>query len=141
MLFDRTLQAAMGLLDGVDKWAIWRQHDHVESIFQTQLRWNNDVGMWPRAVEDDEDFFINRYTWSQDDHQLTDESLEGGVCDRCLFDKVMNQTHVGDVASVMLTFLPRGATTRRTRSPNGARPLLLRLMMWHEQINVNTDLS
>ena len=31
MLFDRTLQAAMGLLDGVEKWAIWRQHDHVES--------------------------------------------------------------------------------------------------------------
>ena len=26
--------------------------------------------------EDDEDFFINRYTWSQDDHQLIDESLE-----------------------------------------------------------------
>ena len=43
MLFDRTLQAAMGLLDGVEKWAIWRQHDHVESIFQ--LRWNNNVEM------------------------------------------------------------------------------------------------
>ena len=64
-MFNRTLQAAMGLLDGVEKWAIWRQHGHVESIFQ--LRWNNDVEMWPRAVEDDEDFFINRYTWSQDD--------------------------------------------------------------------------
>ena len=77
MLFVRTLQAATGLLDGVDKWTIWRQHDHLESIFE--LRWNNDVEMWPRAVEDDEDFFINRFTWSQDDQQLIDESLEGGV--------------------------------------------------------------
>ena len=92
MLFDRTLQAAMGLLDGVEKWAIWRQHDHVESIFE--LRWNNDVEMWPRAVEDDKDFFINRYTWSQDDHQLIDESLEGGTRDCSLFDNVVNQTHV-----------------------------------------------
>ena len=29
MLFDHTLQAAMTLLDGVDKWEIWRQHDHM----------------------------------------------------------------------------------------------------------------
>ena len=29
MLFDHTLQAAMGLPDGVKKWAIWRQHDHM----------------------------------------------------------------------------------------------------------------
>ena len=43
MLFDRTLQAAMGLLDRVEKWVIWRQHDHVESILE--LRWNNDVEM------------------------------------------------------------------------------------------------
>ena len=57
-------------------------------------RWNNDVEMWPRAVEDDEDFFINRYTWSQDEQQLIDESLEGGARDRCLFDNVVNQTHV-----------------------------------------------
>ena len=35
----------------------------------------------------------------------------------------------GDMASVMLTFLPRGATTRRTRSLNGARPLLLQVKM------------
>ena len=54
ILFDRTLQAAMGLIDAIEKWAIWRQHDHVESIFE--LRWNNDVEMWPRVVEDDEDF-------------------------------------------------------------------------------------
>ena len=93
MLFDHTLQTAMGLLDGVEKWAIWRQHDHVESILE--LRWNNDVEMWPRAIEDDEDFFINRYTWSQDDHQLIDESLEGGTRDRSLLDNVVNQTHVG----------------------------------------------
>ena len=49
MLFDRTLQAAMGLLNGVEKWAIWWQHDHVESnsgIFE--LRWNNNVEIWPR---------------------------------------------------------------------------------------------
>ena len=91
MLFDRTLQAAMGLLDGVEKWAIWRQHDHVES---NRFRWNNDVEMWPRDV-DDEDFFINRYTWSQDNQQLIDESLEGGARDRSLFDNVVNQTHVG----------------------------------------------
>ena len=52
MLFDRTLQAVMGLLDGVEKWAIWWQHDHVESILE--LRWNDDVELWPRAVEDDE---------------------------------------------------------------------------------------
>ena len=93
MLFDRTLQAAIGLLDGVGK---WRQHDQVESnsgIFE--IRWNNDVEMWPRVVEDDEDFFINRYTWSQDDHQLLDESLEGGARDRSLLDNVVNQTHVG----------------------------------------------
>ena len=51
--------------------------------------------MWPRAVEDDEDFFINRYMWSQDDHHLIDESLEGGARDRSLFDNVVNQTHVG----------------------------------------------
>ena len=93
MLFDRTLQEAMSLLDGVEKWAIWRQHDHVESIFQ--LRWNNDVEIWSRAIEDDEDFFINRYTWSQDDQQLIDESLEDGARDRSLFDNVVNQTHVG----------------------------------------------
>ena len=93
MLFDRTLQAAMGLLDRVEKWAIWRQHDHVEPIFE--LRWNNDVEMWPRAVEDDEDFFINKYMWSQDGHQFIDESLEGGARDRSLFDNVVNQTHVG----------------------------------------------
>ena len=92
MLFDRTLQAAMGLLNGVEKWAIWRPHDHVESIFE--LQWNENVEMWPRAVED-EDFFINRYTWSQDDQQLIDESLEGGARDRSLFDNVVNQTHVG----------------------------------------------
>ena len=95
MLFDHTLQAAMGLLDGVEKWAIWRQHDHVESNSGIlELRWNNDVEMLPRAVED-EDFFINRYTWSQDDHQLIDESLEGGVRDHSLFDNVVSQTHVG----------------------------------------------
>ena len=53
MLFDRTLQAAMGLLDGVEKWAIWRQYDRMESNSSIlELRWNND------AVEDDEDFFI-----------------------------------------------------------------------------------
>ena len=63
MLFDCTLQTAVGLLNGVEKWAIWRQHDHVESILE--LRWNNDVEMWPRAVENDDDFFINRYTWSK----------------------------------------------------------------------------
>ena len=91
MLFDRTLQAAMDLLDGVEKWAIWRQHEHVESIFE--LQWNNDVEMWLCVVEDDEDFFINRYMWSQDD-QLIDESLEGGARDCSLFDNVMNQTHV-----------------------------------------------
>ena len=125
MLFDRTLQAAMGLLNKVEKWAIWRQHDHVESIFQ--LRWNNDVEMWPRAVEDNEDFLIDRYTWSQDDHQIIDESLEGGARDLSLFDNVVNMS--GDMASVMLTFLPRGATTRRTCSPNDARPLLLRVKM------------
>ena len=73
--------------------AIWRQHDHVESILE--LQWNNDVEMWACAVEDDEDFFINRYTWSQDDHQLIDESLEGGARDRSLFNNVMKQTHVG----------------------------------------------
>ena len=93
MLFDRTLQAAMGLLNGLGKWAIWWQHDHMESILE--LRWNSNVEMWPHAVEDDEDFFINRYTWSQDDHQLIDESLEGGARDRSLFDNVVNQTHVG----------------------------------------------
>ena len=64
----------------------------MESIFE--LRWNNDVEMWPRAIDDDEDFFINRYTWSKDDHQLIDESLEGGVHDHSLFDNVANQTHV-----------------------------------------------
>ena len=52
----------------------------------------NDVEMWPRAVEDDEDIFINRYTWSQDDHQLIDEGLEGGVRDCSLFNNVVNQT-------------------------------------------------
>ena len=67
--------------------------DHVESILE--LRWNNDVEMWPRAVEDDEDFFINRYTWSQDGQQLIDESLEGRARDHSLFDNVVNQTHVG----------------------------------------------
>ena len=51
--------------------------------------------MWPRAVENDEDFFINRYTWSHDDRQLIDESLEGGVRDRSVFDDVVKQTHVG----------------------------------------------
>ena len=92
MLFDRTLQAAMGLLDGVEKWAIWRQHDHMESIFQ--FRWNNNVEMWPHAIKDDEDFFINRYTWSEDDQQLIDESLQGGARDHSLFDNVVNQAHV-----------------------------------------------
>ena len=92
MLFDRTVQAAMGLINGVEKWAIWRQHDHVESIFK--LWWNNDVEMWLFAIKDDEDFFINRYTWSQDDHQLIDESLEGGARDHSLFDNVVNQTNV-----------------------------------------------
>ena len=89
MLFDRTPQAAICLLDGVEKWAIWQYYDHVE------LQWNNDVEMWPRAVEDDEDFSINKYTWSQDDHQLIDKSLEGGAHDRSLFDNMVNQTHVG----------------------------------------------
>ena len=96
MLFDHTLQAAMGL-NRVEKWATWRQHDHVESILE--LRWNNDVEMRLRAVEDDEDFMMKmkmmRYTWSQDDHQLIDESLEGGARERSLFDSVANQTHVG----------------------------------------------
>ena len=31
MVFDCTPQTAMGLLDGVEKWTIWWQHDHVES--------------------------------------------------------------------------------------------------------------
>ena len=65
----------------------------VESIFE--LWWNNDVEMWAHTVQDDEDFFINRYTWNQDDHQLIDESLEGRACDRSLFDNMVNQTHVG----------------------------------------------
>ena len=95
MLFDRTLQAAMGLLDEVEKWQIWRQHGHVESNSGIlELRWDNGVEMWPRAIEDDEDFFINRYTWSQDDHQLIDKSLEGDARDHSLFDNVVNQTHV-----------------------------------------------
>ena len=93
MLFDRTLQAAMGLLDEFEKWAIWRQLDYVESIFE--LWWNNDVEMWSSAVEDNEDFLINMYTWSQYDHQLIDESLEGGARDCSLSDNVINQTHVG----------------------------------------------
>ena len=88
MLFDHTLQAAMGLPDGVKKWAIWRQHDHMESILE--LWWNNDVEMWPCTIEDDEDFFINRYTWSKDDHQLIDERLEGGAHDHSLFNNVVN---------------------------------------------------
>ena len=56
--------------------------------------------MWPRDVEYAEDFFINTswYTWSQDDQQLIDESLEGGTRDRSLFDNVVNQTHVGRYA-------------------------------------------
>ena len=81
--------------------------------------------MWPRAIEDDEDFFINKYTWSQDYHQLIDESLEVVLCSIAWWTKPTSD----DMASVMLTFLPRGATTRRTRSPNGARSLLLRVKM------------
>ena len=45
---------------------------------------------------------------------------------------------LGDMASVMLTFLPRGATTRRTRSPNGVRPLLLRVKMLNPDSSMYT---
>ena len=44
----------------------------------------------------------------------------------------------GDMVSVMLTFLPRGAITRRTCSPNGARPLLLRVKMLNSNSSMYT---
>ena len=44
----------------------------------------------------------------------------------------------GDMASVMLTFLPRRATARRTRWPNGARPLLLRVQMLNPDSSMYT---
>ena len=47
----------------------------------------------------------------------------------------------GDMASAMLTFLPRGATTRWTRSPNGARPLLLRVKLLNPRLLVNVHLT
>ena len=44
----------------------------------------------------------------------------------------------GDMASVMLTFLPRGATTQRTRWPNGARPLVLLVKMLNPGSSIYT---
>ena len=44
----------------------------------------------------------------------------------------------GDMTSVMLTFLLRGATTRRTRSPNGARPLFLLVKMLNPDSSMYT---
>ena len=55
--------------------------------------------------------------------KLIDESLEGGARDRSLFNNVVNQTHV-----VRYGELDVGQWKKE-------------LMMWHKQVNVNTDLG
>ena len=92
MLFDRTLQAATGLLDAVENgqyggnMTTWNLSSN--SGGTTMLRCGHEPS---KMIED---FSINKYNWSQDDWQLIDESLEGGARDRSLFDNAVNRTHV-----------------------------------------------
>ena len=78
----------------------------------------------------------NMTTWSQDDHQLIVKAWKVArvtvLCSITWWTRPM----LGDMASMMLTFLPCGATTRRTRSPNSARSLVL----WVKMLNSDSSM-
>ena len=123
MLFDRTLQAAMGLLDGVKNgqyggnMTTWNLSSN--SGGTTMLRCGRASSKMMTSNSLMKAWKVARVTV---------------LCSITWWTKPMS----GDMSSVMLTFLPRGATTRRTRSPNGARPLLLRVKMLNPDSSIYT---
>ena len=130
------------------------------SIALKNGQYEGNMIMWNLSLNSNETMILRYgHAWTQDDHQLIDESLKDGICNCSLFDNVVNQTMSGDID---VTFLLHGATTWWTYLHNSIQLLVLQVKMlnpnlsmytwywwtpmkkkliWHKQVNLNTDLG